>query len=209
MTNLHQLPTPELRLRPTHDLCVPVEPTVMVRLSIDDRTIAWGATAVEWDAITAVRYGTRSESTSLFQQRRVRRVGIQTPQGVVDLCLGRTDLGADAEQRQIEAYYAVIDRLHDHVEPRLRAAAFARIDSHGRFDIGKLSVVPAGLLVPGRLSRKLVTWDQLPAAHFENDRVAVTGGVGNATKILGDISMLETNAVLLPEICIEGIHRYG
>lgn len=201
---------PDLTLTRAHDFDVPVEPRVTARLVVSDDVLIWGATSVAYTDIVAVRYGTRNETTALLQQRRVRRIGMQTAAGALEICLGRADLGSTVEQIQADAYYAVIDRLHSHVEPRLRQAAFKAIHGGNRFAIGKISINRDGIVVPSRTrSRTFTEWRQLPSAHFEHDRVVLAADHNNGTRLIGGVSMLTSNAVLLPELCIEGITRYA
>lgn len=192
------------------DLTVPVAPTISNRLRISDDELAWGTSCVLLDEVVAVRYAIRNESTALWTQRRVSRVMAHTVSETLEMVLGTSELGAEAAEMQSAAYYATIECLHRVVEPRLRLMLFDRIDRGARVDMGPLSLTTEGILVETAAdARQLVAWHRLPSAQFDDARVTISADGPSGTVIVGDVSMLAPNAVLLPELCIDAIARYG
>jgi hypothetical protein len=189
---------------------VPVGPTRTSTLALCADRVRWDDRSVELSEAVDVRYATRSETTSFWQQRLVRRVLIQGPRDSIDIALGREIVSDSATRAQADAYMCLVEHLHATLEPRLRRKALSRIVQGGTVTCGPLALSEEGIHVSGDRRRRpvMIGWHRLPAAHFEHDSVQVVADGSAGATVLAEVSMLAPHAVILPELVEEAIARF-
>lgn len=182
-------------------------------LCIDADSVGWHVRdqrRIRLDDIVSVAYRSRTQAVGpLGQEQLVREVHVHAPERSFAMTLGRQVLSEADLDQQAQAYYALTDVLFHQVEPRLIAEIIETVQQGLTPTIAGLTVTAEGLLLDNRGGpRSLVAWQRLPSAHFGNGEVTVTAGAVGGSARVTSVSMLEPNAVLIPELCEAAIAAF-
>lgn len=168
---------------------------------VDDEAMEWDGHRMDFADIDRVAYATSERSLNLVQRQVTRRVHVGADDTTIAIEVGTQPFGPRSDVPHHQLYRTAVDVLHARVEPRLRAELRRRIAAGRMMTVGGLGLARAGVTLPA--VERVMTWDRLPGAIFEGDRVRIRAAVGHHDEAPWDIPMLAPNAVLLPELLAE------
>ncbi len=168
---------------------------------IDRAGVRWGEQHVAFDDLTAVAYKASRISRNLVQRQTARSVWLTTQTQTLHIALGHERFGPNRSGQHHEIYGSLVDALHTHAEPRLRADSIRTLAAGQAIWIGHLRLDRHGL--HNQVTQQSMHWRQLPVAQVEGDVVSVRAVIEADSREPQTVPMQAANAVLLPELVAE------
>jgi hypothetical protein len=168
---------------------------------IDRGGVRWGEQHVAFEDLTAVAYKARRISRNLVQRQTARSVWLTTPTQRLHIALGHERFGPNRSGQYHEIYGSLVEALHTHAEPRLRAESIRTLAAGQDIWIGHLRLDRHG--IHNNVKQQTMHWRQLPVAQVEGDIVSVRAVIEAGPNEPQTVPMQAANAVLLPELVAE------